>query len=847
MRIFPMLATFLLATAGCCGASRTTQTTDSLVCATVPECRMEYERLATRWADREAEFHSRLVDRDAKIERLSSAHARAGGSTEEELASPPPETTTAHRRRLAANDPSGVPTPIPTPLTPVPTPLTPFPSTAMPSSAPSASPVPTTEGVTTHSQLTNAVADAANAVVVIEAPVLFPSRAPIMVESGRSVSIVGRSAIDGGRVTLDGYGWSRHFYVIGGTLHLSSLNLVNGTAEQASNNCRPDLWKCTGGSLLVEDSGSLVVWSCDIVGGGPGVDPVFGNAFMGAGVMVAGVASTADLWNCTLTKWRASYAPALYAWSPDDVEGAAPAMARLFGCRIAESYAVLTGIVLIGWSNVFGVFEDCVFENNLRGPALFLWDAAVPTTIERVQVTRCIFRDNLGTDYSWPDNTAAGLVVGNGGLTVVKDSTFERNYGLNGIQHGGALAVISGATVVLVNVIFLDNWASYAGAISVLSGGVLTAINVLALRNTVTGEGANSYVGAGTMTLYNSTFAEWTGNAAGLDLWSEECVFSAYNTIFRDGTVQQHSAAVLNYGAQDASFTDCAFINNQVLAGNAGAVMTEVAGSTHFLRATFQGNKASGSGGCLHLQGAGSVTIKDSDFTSCEAMDGGAVSITGSSEVSISNSRFAINTALGNGNVAYVLDGTLRMSETTITSHSSGSPYSIVDATGRDFSVQLDTVAVDATFSAFSSSLLLIQNCEGVTAQKNASIAACTATSEYCIPNLCVDQDVGNKCICTVDGEVTDFPSDCMQSAVIAVPVPSLRTLTYLVPKPRNNTNEFVLANVSACVQACVQRPEFCARVCVCTSYLFDLIARCLVITADRRVEDVVDVPKQQQ
>ena len=239
MRIFPMLATFLLATAGCCGASRTTQTTDSLVCATVPECRMEYERLATRWADREAEFHSRLVDRDAKIERLSSAHARAGGSTEEELASPPPETTTAHRRRLAANDPSGVPTPIPTPLTPVPTPLTPFPSTAMPSSAPSASPVPTTEGVTTHSQLTNAVADAANAVVVIEAPVLFPSRAPIMVESGRSVSIVGRSAIDGGRVTLDGYGWSRHFYVIGGTLHLSSLNLVNGTAEQASNNCRP--------------------------------------------------------------------------------------------------------------------------------------------------------------------------------------------------------------------------------------------------------------------------------------------------------------------------------------------------------------------------------------------------------------------------------------------------------------------------------------------------------------------------------------------------------------------------------------------------------------------------------
>lgn len=39
------------------------------------------------------------------------------------------------------------------------------------------------------------------------------------------------------------------------------------------------------------------------------------------------------------------------------------------------------------------------------------------------------------------------------------------------------------------------------------------------------------------------------------------------------------------------------------------------------------------------------------------------------------------------------------------------------------------------------------------------------------------------------------FPSDCMQSAVISVPVPSTHTLTYLIHKPFNETNELVLAN----------------------------------------------------
>ena len=58
----------------------------------------------------------------------------------------------------------------------------------------------------------------------------FPSQSPITIDPDRSVSIVGRSADDGGRVTLRGLGASRFFVVDGGTLHLTHLNLVNGSA-----------------------------------------------------------------------------------------------------------------------------------------------------------------------------------------------------------------------------------------------------------------------------------------------------------------------------------------------------------------------------------------------------------------------------------------------------------------------------------------------------------------------------------------------------------------------------------------------------------------------------------------
>ena len=50
-----------------------------------------------------------------------------------------------------------------------------------------------------------------------------------------------------------------------------------------------------------------------------------------------------------------------------------------------------------------------------------------------------------------------------------------------------------------------------------------------------------------------------------------------------------------------------------------------------------------------------------------------------------------------------------------------------------------------------------------------------------------------------------------MQSAVIEVPVPSTHTLTYLVTKPLNETNEPVLSNTG--------------RRCFCALFLIDFVS----------------------
>jgi hypothetical protein len=441
--------------------------------------------------------------------------------------------------------------------------------------------VPTTEGVTTHSQLAAAVADPANSVVVVEGDVQFPSFSVITVVSGRSVSVVGRSAVDGGRVVLDGGGWSQHFWVTGGTLHITFVNLVNGTSSQVDANCRPDLWKCSGGSILVQGGGTLVMRSCDVIGGGPGVSEQFGNAFMGAGVFVEGAYSAGDFYNCSFTKWHATYHSAIYAQGSTTEENAVKV--RLAGCTFSRNSARYSGVVCIGWSYVRAEIYDCIFENN-DGMVLVMFYNSDS------QIGLCTW-----TGYG----SAVVIAPASYGAVSISDSVFERNIG--DIEFsGGALTLARGA-VRLENVSFIANTAlpiDGGAALDVQSGARVTASNCFALANVAVDRGAGFVVYSAMLTVINSTFAEQYGNGDNFYISGEETVFAAHGSVFRDNTVALSSACFISVDGARGSLTDC-LVTGNVAEGTGGAIRMELGSTMSVSRTTFRDNHGKGSTGCF--------------------------------------------------------------------------------------------------------------------------------------------------------------------------------------------------------------------------------------------------------
>ena len=139
-----------------------------------------------------------------------------------------------------------------------------------------------------------------------------------------------------------------------------------------------------GGSILVEDGGTLVVRACDIIGNGLGADG-YGAAYMGGGVQLAGHGTQGDFYNCTFTNWVATYAAAFYSTGghPDS-----PLVSRFFGCSFVRNRPLVSGSLTIGWEDVDAAFYDCLFEDNINH-ALMIWESA-PTDHPKVVVERCV-------------------------------------------------------------------------------------------------------------------------------------------------------------------------------------------------------------------------------------------------------------------------------------------------------------------------------------------------------------------------------------------------------------------------------------------------------------------------
>ena len=697
-------------------------------------------------------FHSsctacvdQLESHATELAELRARNARLTKELEECRAAEHGLEPTQSRRRRAL-----MAIPAPTPLTAVPTPITPVPTTAPPSASPSTSPVPTTEGITTHAQLIAAV-DGSSEAVMIEADIIFPSQAPVVVTG--TVSVFGNEC-DGGRCTLDGHGRSRLFYVLGGTLHLAYLNLANGTAPETAFGWLGGTGggDHRGGAILVEAGGTLEVRSCDIRGGGPGVDPLLGNAYVGGGVYLGGPGTTGEFHDVVFSNHLASWGGILLAEA-----GAPDAMVEVhfFGCKFLDSGVNSNGnsAVLIGFDYVKSSFYACLFEGN-RDAALLLC-----AVIDVVPIVQCIFRENVGSASPYlPGAGAGGLVVSYNSNAEVIDSVFERNSGAQG-NDGGGMSVYNGASATLRNVSFLANDApsGQGGSFTVTASSSLVCIKCYSLDAKANGMIIARIDGASSLVVYNSTFAESISVFAyGIGVWDGSSV-AMYNSVFRD--MEWNGAGLLVVSESTALLSDCMITG---LRGTYNAVWEVTSGgSLRLVRTTLRDNRGTtGSSGCGEVYGGATLEIVDSDVVGCVSAvtDGAAVvTVESGGSATIIDSRLDGNIGTHNGVIATVVGdaSTLRIVRSTITNTSG--PFAINDMTETDFSVQLDTITVDSTFDIISRGAVLVQNCHGLssTAVKNASIGTCGSTSDFCIPESCADEAVGIECMCFVDGLLT--------------------------------------------------------------------------------------------
>ena len=674
---------------------------------------------------------------------------------------------------------------------------------------PTPTPVPTTEDVTTHAQLSVAVANKVSDEIVITSDLAFPSQSPISFNNSQ-LCIVGRSSFGsvGGRVTLDGLGGSR-FFVVGNhaTLHLTNLDLAGGTVPDPHAGCgqTSDPFPCMGGAILVLTDATLVVVNCDIRGQGSGLK----TAEFGGGVFSLSEGTTLSFFNVSFENLYADRGAAVNIYEVDK---------KLIDRVMTFESVRFTGnvgmnVVEVGDTDVILYFYGCVWENNV---GLSLHDYETEPGRVMGGLFGCIFRNNTAPDSANYQDFGAGVIALDAGLGMdIADCLFERNTGRDGEGYSGAVVVSAGSFCTLTNCTFLENKAFNGGALVVLSSGSMTITRCYFWGNIAQFYGGDFYIDAAMVTIINSTFTGSTaGILAGFGYAKADSSLVVENSVFSGGRALYGSGFF--FDAANVLMTDCIVRDTECL--TVGAFFISGGSSIHLVRAHVQNHRATqyGTGvACLYVR-ASTTTVEDSDLVDFSASGAApAFFLRSGGHLQLINSRIVGSTVLDGSNVyqgpvGYVDSmSSVRIVGGTIMNASGPDELvkaAIYDGSIADFGVQLDSVVVDETVSVFSNgSKILLQNCEGFssTAVAKAEVATCTSTTDYCLRESCVDTTTGIDCICEVDGVETPFPAGCMESAVIEVLLPSSHTLTYITQKPFNETSEFLLANVRARMPTC--------------------------------------------
>lgn len=312
----------------------------------------------------------------------------------------------------------------------------------------------------------------------------------------------------------------------------------------------------------------------------------------------------------------------------------------------------------------------------------------------------------------------------------------------------------------------------------------------------------------GEITIINSTFNEGMTELGGTGSIQKDSLFTAINTEFGSTYAELYFSGFW-ISQSSVSIIDCVIRDNfcELSCSNYAVDGSDVV----YIRTSMYDNAVGvGYGGCLYARQA-SIVFIDGEMIGCDGGngDGGFAFMRPGGSVTIIRSLIVGSTAPREGSAAYVDAGAfLRIVDSTIANVSGDAQYAIHSVSGTDFSVQLDTVIVDETVNIFSNrTKVLVQNCDGfgdATPPQVADIATCASTKDFCPQTVCFDADHGIDCICEFNGSAIPSPGDCMQSAIIGVPLPSTQKLTHIIQKPFNESGELLLTNVRTCKLLCL-------------------------------------------
>ncbi len=326
--------------------------------------------------------------------------------------------------------------------------------------------------------------------------------------------------------------------------------------------------------------------------------------------------------------------------------------------------------------------DNCTFDSNkagLGGAVILSASGSVENEGTYAEITDCTFTKNEGIVTEINPGNGGALYITRNSDAVIKNCSFNEN---TSVKNAGAVAIHSGATVTMTDIVFNKNTAALGGAVYTSSDSVVTMKNV--------GFNENSAV-------MDENLSGGNGGA----VYYAKANLTLNNVDFYNNTADNNAGAIYQNASTLKLDSTCDFIGNK--AGNHGGALyltytsnedgTKTGSVLNAQNVTFKNNSAL-AGGAVSGRTATDITLNKVKFIENSTPEAKVSTTTGGGAVYSNNSDVKITDTLFDGNFSGYYGGALRLDAcvTTIKNtqviNSSGGTGGAIYASGETFDAQ---------------------------------------------------------------------------------------------------------------------------------------------------------------